>query len=41
MLHSLPALLDAFRTKGVAMEQPEKIAAFAHSQIAHVLEEAP
>jgi serine/threonine-protein kinase HipA len=41
MLNALPALLDAFRTKGVAMEQPEKIAAFARHQIAHVLEEAP
>jgi serine/threonine-protein kinase HipA len=40
MVSELPELLDNFRERQIAMEQPERIAAFARSQIAHVLDEA-
>ncbi len=36
----LTQCLDDFRTQGLPMEQPERIAAFARSQIEHVLDEA-
>jgi serine/threonine-protein kinase HipA len=40
ILAELPSLFDNFRERQIAMEQPERIAAFARSQIAHVLDEA-
>jgi serine/threonine-protein kinase HipA len=40
MLEQLPIVQGHFRASGMAMEQPERIAAFARSQIAHVLDEA-
>lgn len=41
MLAHIPPLLDDFRRQNIPMEQPERIAAFARSQIAHMLDEAP
>jgi serine/threonine-protein kinase HipA len=40
ILSELPGMLENFNERQIAMEQPERIAAFARSQIAHVLDEA-
>jgi serine/threonine-protein kinase HipA len=40
MLFHLDPCLKSFERRGLSMEQPERIAAFARTQIAHVLDEA-